>query len=97
MTVTSITALNNASASTSASATTGTAGGMGSLGQEEFLLMMTEQLKQQDPFNPVDNSEMLAQMAQFSSLATMTDVHSTLEVISGKLDLLAAAAATSQE
>jgi len=71
---------------------------MGSLGQEEFLLMMTEQLKQQDPFNPVDNSEMLAQMAQFSSLATMTDVHATLEVISGKLDLLAAAAAaTSQE
>jgi flagellar hook assembly protein FlgD len=29
-------------------------------------------MQQQDPFDPVDNKEMLAQMAQFSSLAGST-------------------------
>ena len=49
---------------------------------------MTTQLQQQDPFAPVDNTQMLAQMAQFSSLATMTDVSSELAKISAKLDRL---------
>ena len=37
--------------------------------QGDFLRLMTAQLSQQDPFNPVDNQQMVAQMAQFSSLA----------------------------
>ena len=37
------------------------------LGQNDFLRLMTTQLKEQDPFNPVDNQAMVAQMAQFSS------------------------------
>jgi flagellar basal-body rod modification protein FlgD len=41
--------------------------------------------------DPVDNKEMLAQMAQFSSLAGINDVNSTLQQISAKLDALAAA------
>ena len=39
------------------------------LGQNDFLKLMTAQLKNQDPFAPVDNTQMVAQMAQFSSLA----------------------------
>jgi flagellar basal-body rod modification protein FlgD len=81
----------------SAAATSGTTGATGrdyaSLGQADFLRLLTVQVQQQDPFNPVDNKEMLAQMAQFSSLAGINDVNATLQKISAKLDVLAAAQA----
>ena len=60
--------------------------GFAALGQGDFLKLMTEQLKLQDPFAPVDNKEMLAQMAQFSSLAGISTVNDTLKAISTKLD-----------
>ena len=59
--------------------------GSTSLGQADFLKLMTAQLKNQDPFSPVDNTQMVAQMAQFSSLAGITDMNSTLKAISDKL------------
>lgn len=59
-----------------------------SLGQGDFLKLMITQLQQQDPFEPVDNKEMLAQMAQFSALAGSTETNETLADISGKLDAL---------
>jgi flagellar basal-body rod modification protein FlgD len=65
--------------------------GLSALGQGDFLRLMTEQLKQQDPFAPVDNKEMLAQMAQFSSLAGLTEMGETLKTISTKLDAMVAA------
>lgn len=55
------------------------------MGQSDFLRLMTAQLSQQDPFNPVDNSEMVAQMAQFSSLAGITETNTTLQQISEQL------------
>ncbi len=51
---------------------------------------MTTQLQQQDPFEPMDNKEMLAQMAQFSSLAGIDGVNTTLKQISAKLDAVLA-------
>lgn len=36
--------------------------------QEEFIRLFLAQLNNQDPLEPVDNSEFLAQMAQFSTL-----------------------------
>lgn len=65
--------------------------GMSSLGQVDFLRLLTVQMQQQDPFNPVDNKEMLAQMAQFSSLAGTAETNTTLEKIVEKLDALIAA------
>ena len=64
---------------------TATSSGSTTLGQEDFLKLMTAQLQNQDPFNPVDNSEMVAQMAQFSSLAGQTEMNSTLKAIADKL------------
>jgi len=69
----------------------GTGRGMDALDQSDFLKLLTVQLQQQDPFEPVDNKEMLAQMAQFSSLGGINDTNAILETISGKLDQLAAA------
>ncbi len=71
-------------------ATTGTAGGFSSLGQGDFLKLLTVQMQQQDPFNPIDNTQMLAQMAQFSSLAGISEMGSTLGSIAAKLDDLIA-------
>lgn len=55
------------------------------LGQSDFLRLMTAQLSQQDPFNPVDNQQMVAQMAQFSSLAGISDTNTALQKISEQL------------
>lgn len=66
-------------------------GGLGSLDGGDFLRLLTTQLTFQDPLEPADNQEMLAQMAQFSSLAATTDSGATLEDISAKLDRLIAA------
>ena len=76
-------------ASANAARPAATGRGFDTLGQADFLRMLTVQIQQQDPFDPVDNKEMLAQMAQFSSLAGINDVNSTLQQISAKLEALA--------
>lgn len=43
------------------------------LTQTDFLSLMVAQLKNQDFTNPTDNTEFIAQMAQFSSLQAMTE------------------------
>jgi flagellar basal-body rod modification protein FlgD len=86
MTVNSV---NGAAPSSAPGSTSGR--GFATLGQADFVRLLTVQMQQQDPFDPVDNKEMLAQMAQFSSLAGINDVNSTLQQISAKLDALAAA------
>jgi flagellar basal-body rod modification protein FlgD len=57
-----------------------TAGKSGkTLGQEDFLKLLTTQLKTQDPFDPVDNTQMVAQMAQFSAVAGQSEMNQTLK------------------
>lgn len=38
------------------------------LKQEDFLSLLTKQLSNQDPFKPVDNEQMIAQMASFATV-----------------------------
>ncbi len=47
------------------------AGRKSELNQEDFFALLTTQLAQQDPFKPLDNTEFVAQMAQFSSLESL--------------------------
>ena len=56
------------------------------LGQTDFLRLMTTQLKQQDPFSPVDNQAMIAQMAQFSSVAGISEMNVALKAISAQMN-----------
>ncbi|MFQ5509018.1 MAG: flagellar hook assembly protein FlgD [Leptospirillia bacterium] len=49
-----------------------------SLGKNEFLLLLTTQMKHQDPLSPMDNTEFTAQLAQFSSLEQLFDVNKNL-------------------
>lgn len=55
------------------------------LNQTDFLRLMTTQLKEQDPFNPVDNQAMVAQMAQFSSVAGISEMNSSLRSIADQI------------
>ena len=52
---------------------------------DAFLLLLTTQLKNQDPFDPVDNTQMVAQMAQFSSVAGISEMNSSLKAIQESL------------
>jgi len=60
------------------SETTGKRDVSGNLGKDDFLNLLVTQLRYQDPLNPVDDKQFIAQMAQFSSLEQMQNMSSTL-------------------
>lgn len=55
------------------------------LGQSDFLKLMTTQLQNQDPFAPMENAEFIAQMAQFSTVTGITDMNTTLASMADQL------------
>ncbi|TAL67290.1 MAG: hypothetical protein EPN82_15060 [Bacteroidetes bacterium] len=51
----------------------------GEIGKDQFLKLLTYQLKSQNPLKPYDNQEFASQLAQFSQLETLTDIRSLIE------------------
>lgn len=49
-----------------------------SLGQADFLLLMTTQLRNQDPLKPMDNAEMVSQLAQMSTVQGIESLNNTV-------------------
>ena len=45
---------------------------------DAFLMLMLEQLKNQDPMNPMDNTEMLAQQAQFTQIQELQKMNEAI-------------------
>ena len=58
------------------------------LDRDAFLQLLVTEMQHQDPLEPVDNSEMLAQLAQFSALEQMTHLNDSFEELSGNIDQL---------
>lgn len=56
-----------------ATSTTGTS----TVSQNQFLQLMVKQLQSQDPLNPTDSGQMLAQLAQFSTLSGMEQLNTS--------------------
>lgn len=53
---------------------------------ENFLKLLVTELEHQDPLNPMDNKEMTAQLAQFSSLEQNIQQNEHLEKLAGQSD-----------
>jgi len=58
-----------------------TTGNSGNLSQVEFLTLLVEQLKNQDPLNPMDNQEFAVQLAQFSQLEELMGINQGIKDI----------------
>lgn len=53
------------------------------LGQQDFLTLLTAQLRNQDPLKPLENTEFLGQLAQFSTVAGIDRINETLAAQGG--------------
>lgn len=52
-----------------------------SLGQEDFLALMVQQLQNQDPLKPMENGEFLGQMAQFSTVNGIAEMTKSVSAL----------------
>lgn len=70
----------NGTATAKARSTTGEA-------QDRFLKLLTTQLKNQDPLNPMDNAQMTSQLAQISTVDGIEKLNATLQkLLSSSVD-----------
>jgi flagellar basal-body rod modification protein FlgD len=71
--------LSGVTSSSDLAAATGSTGGTSDLDKDAFLRLLTTQLQHQDPLNPMENSEFVAQLAQFSSLEQLQGLSAGME------------------
>ena len=67
------------------------------LGQDDFLKLLVAQLSAQDPLNPQNDSDFIAQMAQFSSLEQTKGMQSSLSALLAQQDFAQASAVLGHE
>lgn len=58
----------------------------GALGQADFLHLMTEQLKNQDPLKPLDSQQFLGQLAQFSTVQGIDSMQSAMGAMASVME-----------
>lgn len=58
------------------------------MGKDAFLKLLVTQLENQDPLNPTENTEFVAQLAQFSSLEGIQNLNSSFGGMKGSMEAL---------
>ncbi|MFC0677098.1 flagellar hook assembly protein FlgD [Lysobacter korlensis] len=58
----------------------------GDMGQADFLRLMTEQLKNQDPLKPLEGSQFLGQLAQFSTVQGIENMQKSLGAVASVME-----------
>jgi len=67
------------STATPTAAASGVADKTKSLGKDDFLKLLIAQMRNQDPMKPMDDSQTIAQMAQFSALEATQQLQQTIQ------------------
>ena len=86
MTINTANTLGSANNAASAASQVGSAAKAGSMSQADFLKLMTAQLQSQDPTHPVDNTQFVSQMAQFSQLQSTQDMVSSVQTLNSTVN-----------
>lgn len=83
----SITINDTSSATKVAASSTTTTDGTSSVDmQNQFLTLLVAQLQNQDPTNPMDNNQLLSQLAQINTVSGIEKLNTTLGSISGQIN-----------
>ena len=61
------------------------------LGKQDFMKLLVAQIRNQDPLNPSDSTQMVTQLAQFAGVESLADIRSSMYGVSGGLQVLQAA------
>lgn len=75
-------ALNGSKAKSSSTSGSDSATGIAAT-QNQFLKLLTTQLRNQDPLNPMDNAQMTSQLAQISTVEGITQLNTTMQTLMG--------------
>lgn len=57
----------------------------GAMGKDQFLQLLVTQMKNQDPLNPMDGTQMASQLAQFSTVEQLESANTTLTQIAAAI------------
>lgn len=77
--------VQNSAATGAAAAKARTTGGLQGLTTNDFLKLMTAQIKNQDPLNPTDSNQFLSQLAQLSTVTGISSMNTTMSNLSSSL------------
>ena len=65
-------------------------GGLSDLDMDGFLRLLISEMQNQDPMNPMDNSQMIEQISQIRSVTATTELSDTLSQLSSNQQLVTA-------
>ncbi|MBB5392909.1 MULTISPECIES: flagellar hook assembly protein FlgD [unclassified Herbaspirillum] len=80
-----LTAMNGTGGTSSSSGSGGLNDNSADAIQNRFLTLLIAQMKNQDPSNPMDNSQLTTQMAQLSTVSGISQLNTTLSTLMGNL------------